>query len=89
MSVQASCVDEVRRLVGLHARLPVDPVTLADDDDLFAAGMTSHASVNVMLAVEEAFDVEFTQPMLRKSTFASIEAIAAAVVQLSTSASVA
>jgi acyl carrier protein len=37
--------------------------------------MTSHASVNVMLALEDAFGVEFPDAMLRKSTFASVSAI--------------
>jgi len=41
--------------------------------------MTSHASVNVMLALEEAFDVEFPESMLRKSTFESVAAIRTAL----------
>ncbi len=51
----------------------------APEDDLYRAGLTSHASVNVMLAVEDAFDIEFPERLLRKSTFASIAAIVAAV----------
>ena len=39
--------------------------------------MTSHASVNVMLALEDAFDFEFSEKMLKKSTFESIAAIRA------------
>ena len=39
--------------------------------------MTSHASVNVMLALEDAFDIEFPESMLKKSTFESIAAIRA------------
>ena len=41
--------------------------------------MTSHASVNVMLALEDAFDFEFSEKMLKKSTFESIGAIRAGV----------
>ncbi|MBV8954701.1 MAG: hypothetical protein JO179_11225, partial [Solirubrobacterales bacterium] len=41
-----------------HARLPVDVDAVADGEDLFQAGMSSHASVKVMLALEDAFDVE-------------------------------
>ena len=55
-----------------HARLPVDMATLGEEDDLYQAGMTSHASVNVMLALEDTFDIEFPEAMLRKSTFESV-----------------
>ena len=34
--------------------------------------MTSHASVTVMLACEDEWDMEFPQQMLKKSTFASV-----------------
>jgi acyl carrier protein len=50
---------EIRRVIGEHAGLAVGLDTVADDTDLFGAGMTSHASVNVMLALEDAFDLEF------------------------------
>ena len=46
------------------------------------AGMTSHASVTVMLACEDEWDIEFPQHMLKKSTFASVDAIAAALDEL-------
>jgi acyl carrier protein len=41
--------------------------------------MTSHASVNVMLALEGEFDVEFPDEMLNRSAFSSIQAICQAV----------
>jgi acyl carrier protein len=44
--------------------------------------MTSHASVNLMLALEDHFDVEFPDRMLRRSVFESIDSIAAAVQEL-------
>ena len=46
--------DTIRRIIGEHGRLPVDVQTLDDHADLYQAGMTSHASVNVMLGLEEA-----------------------------------
>ena len=73
---------EIRRVLGEHARLPVDVDTIADDADLFAAGMTSHASVNLMLALEDAFDLEFPDRMLTRSVFESISAIDAAIEEL-------
>jgi acyl carrier protein len=67
--------ETIREVLGEHGHLVVDAGSINEDDDLFAAGMTSHASVNVMLALEDAFDIEFPESMLKKSTFESIAAI--------------
>lgn len=72
MTTTEERTERIRRVLAAHARLPVDVAQLGDDDDLYQAGMTSHASVNVMLALEDAFDFEFPDALLRKSTFASI-----------------
>ena len=74
--------ETIREVLNEHGHLVVDVETIDDQADLFAAGMTSHASVNVMLALEDAFDIEFAESMLRKSTFESIAAIRAGVVQM-------
>lgn len=74
--------DEIRQIVQEHGRLPIDVGTLSEDTDLYQAGMTSHASVNVMLALEDRFDVEFPDRMLRRSVFESIAAIAMALGEL-------
>jgi acyl carrier protein len=55
---------------------------LKDDDDLYQSGLSSHASVNVMLALEDAFDVEFPDALLRKGTFQSVAAIREALESL-------
>jgi acyl carrier protein len=44
--------------------------------------MTSHASVSVMLALEDTFGVEFPEHMLRRSTFESISSIESAIAEL-------
>ncbi len=74
--------DRIRAILKEHGRLAVDIGTLADDADLYEAGMTSHASVNVMLALEGAFDVEFPDRMLRRGVFESVSAIATALTEL-------
>jgi len=74
--------DRVREIVVAHTRLAVDVAALADEDDLYSAGLTSHASVNLMLALEDAFDIEFPERLLRRQTFESIAAISAAIDQL-------
>ena len=72
----------VRTVLAEHAKLPVDAAAIGAEEDLYAAGLTSHASVNVMLALEDAFDLEFPDRLLRKSTFGSVAAITAAVAEL-------
>jgi acyl carrier protein len=72
----------IRKVLETHGRLPVAPDGLPDDANLYAAGMTSHASVNVMLALEEEFDVEFPDEMLTRSAFESINSISGALATL-------
>jgi len=74
--------DQIRQIIADHGRLPVDARSLHDDADLYQAGMTSHASVNVMLALEDAFDVEFPDAMLKRSIFESVASIASALTEL-------
>ena len=73
---------EIRRVLRDHARLPIDVDSLDDQADLFRAGMSSHASVNVMLALEDAFDIEFPDSMLKRSVFESVAGIDTAVQEL-------
>ena len=72
----------IRQVLREHARLTRRVEELAADTDLYQSGMTSHASVNVMLALESAFDVEFPDHMLKRSVFASIASIRHAVAEL-------
>ena len=74
--------NQIRCLLATHARLLVPVDSLADDSDLFQAGLTSLTTVNVMLALEEHFDVEFTDRMLGRKTFASIRTLAQALGEL-------
>jgi len=74
--------EKIRSILKEHGRLTKDAAALADSDDLYQAGMTSHASVNVMLALEGEFDVEFPDHMLKRSVFESISAIHSAIDEL-------
>ncbi|MEK6311843.1 MULTISPECIES: acyl carrier protein [Curtobacterium] len=65
----------VRRALADHGRLTVDAWDVASIADLYALGLTSHATVNVMLAVENELDVEFPDAVLNRSTFATVESI--------------
>ncbi|MCX8254181.1 Aminoacyl carrier protein [Beijerinckiaceae bacterium RH AL1] len=72
----------IRALIADHGRLPVAVETLSNGQDLYAAGLTSFAAVQLMLALEDAFDVEFPEQMLNRRSFASIDAIAGCLQQL-------
>jgi acyl carrier protein len=72
----------IRTVLEQHARLGVDVNGLNEQDDLYQAGLSSHASVNVMLALEAAFDVEFPDRLLTRSSFQSIASIGAALEEL-------
>ena len=72
----------IRAILAEHGRLPVDVGALSDGQDLYAAGLTSFAAVQLMLALEDSFDVEFPETMLNRRSFASVEAIASCIHQL-------
>ena len=72
----------IRQILTEQGRLSVDVATLSDDADLYQAGMTSHASVNIMLALEGEFDLEFPDRMLKRSVFESISSISDAIEEL-------
>ena len=74
--------DDIWRIVESYGRLPVSADTLADGDDLYLAGMTSHASVSVMLGLEDLFDLEFPDEMLTRDVFGSVDSMASALALL-------
>jgi acyl carrier protein len=74
--------DEIRAIVKQHGHLAADVDTLPVDADLYEAGMSSHARISVMLALENHFDVELPDHMLTREVFASIASIEAALAEL-------
>ena len=74
--------DRIRKILKDYGGMPVDVETLADETDLFQAGMTSHASLSVMLALEDAFDTEFPDNMLKRNIFSSVSSISGALKEL-------
>jgi acyl carrier protein len=77
--------EDIRTILKDHGRLSADATSLAEDADLYQAGMTSHASVNVMLALEGKFDIEFPDRMLKRGVFESISSIRTALEELTQS----
>ena len=74
--------DRIRSVLKGTDYLQVEMDSLSDDADLYAAGLSSHATVNLMLALEEAFDVELPDRLLRRRTFSSVDAMAEALAEL-------
>jgi acyl carrier protein len=74
-----SIEDSIRELLAemLHPRFQSS--ALAATDDLYGAGLSSLATVDLMLAIEDRFDIEFTNSWLNRRTFASIAALSNAV----------
>ncbi len=73
-------IDErVRRIVGDHGKLSVDTSRISDDADLYELGLTSFATVQLMLALEEEFDVEIPDRLLNRRTFQSVGAMTDAI----------
>ncbi len=83
MSALEQSEDLIRKVLRDHGRLKQDAQSLDPDTDLYQSGMTSHASVNVMLALEGTFGVEFPDRMLKRNVFSSIESIRSALAELS------
>ena len=82
MTESAPLDARIRAVLAQHGKLARDAGTLPESADLFEAGLSSHASVNLMLALESEFDVEFPDQMLTRSVFSSVAAIRSALTQL-------
>lgn len=67
--------DRIRSVLQQHAQLSQSMEELTDDTDLYRSGLTSHATVNVMLALEDEFELEFPESLLLRRTFASVRSI--------------
>lgn len=74
--------EQIRDVLKQHARLSADAATLEEDADLYYAGLTSLSTVNLMLAIEDEFGVEFPEAMLGRRTFQSIRSLNEALSQL-------
>lgn len=74
--------ETLRKILADHGKLAVDAARLKDGDDLYAAGLTSFATVQLMLAIEQEFDIEIPDRMLNRRTFASLSALQDCVTQL-------
>ena len=75
-------IDEVREILDSCGKLAVPASGLGEFDDLFAAGLDSLAMVNVLMAIEERFDIEIPDRLLSRRTFSSLHMLTAAIGEL-------
>jgi acyl carrier protein len=72
----------LRRILSETACLDVPVETLSDDDDLYAAGLSSLGTVRVMIAIEDAFGVEIPGTLITHNLFQSIGDLASTIAQI-------
>ena len=70
-------IDLIREIIDTRGLLPVAARTLAPNANLYDAGFSPFAAIQLTLALEEARGVEFPRRMLRRQSFSSLDSIAA------------
>ncbi len=79
---RADIENGVREVLAARGRISVDLAEFDPGCSLYDAGMTSHATVKVMLGLEDHFDVEFPDELLQRSVFDQIATIVGAIEKL-------
>ena len=74
--------NEIRAILDDNGKLAVPASGLGEFDDLFAAGLDSLAMVNVLMALEEHFNIEVPDRLLSRRTFSSLHSLASMVGEL-------
>lgn len=74
--------DQIRAILDEVGGLACPASDVGDRDDLFVKGLSSFATVGVMLAIEDEFEVSFPDSLLVRATFTSIDALATAIAGL-------
>jgi acyl carrier protein len=69
-------IELIRKIIDAKGLLPVAARTLAPNANLYEAGLSPFAAIQLMLALEEACGVEFPRQMLRRQSFSSLNSIA-------------
>ncbi|HTH96971.1 MAG TPA: acyl carrier protein, partial [Stellaceae bacterium] len=71
----------LREILQNQGKMP-DAGRARDQDDLYALGLSSLATVNVMVALESRFDIEIPDEALTRDTFRTVASLAALVREL-------
>ena len=68
-------IEIIKRLIDEKAYLSLRSCDLALDDDLYEAGLTPFTAIQLLLALETAFEIEFPERMLNRRSVSSIARI--------------
>lgn len=66
---------DIRELLGSIESLSSVAHGLGEDDQLFDKGLDSFGSVQLMLALEERYDIEFPDHLLNRRSFSTIRIV--------------
>lgn len=75
-------IEVVRRLIDEKASLSSRACDLALDANLYQAGLTPFAAIQLMLALEKEFEIEFPESMLNRQSMSSINRIILCIQEL-------
>ncbi len=70
-------INLIREIIDARGLLPVSARTLAPNANLYDAGFSPFAAIQLTLALEKTCGVEFPRRMLRRQSFSSLDSIAA------------
>jgi D-alanine--poly(phosphoribitol) ligase subunit 2 len=68
-------LEEIRNILARNEALAPIASQISEDDNLFDKGLDSFGSVQLMLALEEHFDVEFPDHLLSRKSFSTLRSI--------------
>jgi acyl carrier protein len=74
--------DIIRDILRQNEALSPVVDSLGENDDLFEKGLDSFGSVQLMLALEDRFEIEFPDSLLNRRSFSSIAVIRDTVAKL-------
>ena len=75
-------IDAIHRLIDEKGNLSIGARDLAPGSDLYRTGLTPFTAIQLMLALEKEFDVEFRAQMLNRRSMSSINAILSCIYEL-------
>ncbi|WP_233807053.1 acyl carrier protein [Paraburkholderia sp. HP33-1] len=73
---------ELRQIITDFGHLDISADNISDDADLYEIGLSSLNTIQLMLAIENHFNLEIPDRMLSRSLFQSINSMANAITQL-------
>ncbi|MCC8403287.1 acyl carrier protein [Paraburkholderia sp. MMS20-SJTN17] len=74
--------NELRQIITNVAHLDILDGNISDDADLYEIGLSSLNTIQLLLAIEDHFNLEIPDRMLSRSLFQSIDSLANAITQL-------